>query len=104
MSNSPSPSNVVYISIVSVSINRGRTYQALHDTGDKTLHDQYGQQTQPTTHTQIRRLTTCSLRKISLGTTNTQNTRATAACVIDIEVVGDLHGASSDGGRGRQRC
>jgi len=32
---------------------------------------------------------------------NNQNTRGSAAHVIDSELVGDLHGADVDGGRGQ---
>jgi hypothetical protein len=84
---------------VSVIINRGKTYQVLRDATDKTRHDRYGQQTQQTTHTRTRPLTSRSVPKISLGATHSQNPRATAPHVIDRKLVGDLHNASRDGGR-----
>ena len=86
-----------------VNINLGRTYQALRNTVDKTHHNWYDQQTQQTTRTRIRRLTTCSSPKISLDATNTENTKAITAHVIDRKLVGDLHGADVDGGRGQAK-
>jgi hypothetical protein len=80
-------------------INRGRTYQVLRDAGDKIPHDRYGQQTQQTTRIRTRRFTTRRVPKISLGTTHSQNPRATAPHVTDRKIVGDMHGASNDGGR-----